>query len=69
MFQNPIYFFNISQIFQWIEYIESQSNLHISNDLYLLSWNGKEKEFIKFLDKGKGFLVETFGNTNVQFLK
>ena len=68
-FQHAIYQFNISQIFQWIEYIESQSNINLSNDLFLISWEGKEKEFIKFLDKGKGILVETFGNTKLKFLK
>jgi len=69
LFQHAIYQFNISQIFQWIEYIESQSNINLSNDLFLISWHGKQKEFINFLDKGKGILVETFGNTNLKFLK
>lgn len=68
-FENAVYQFNISQIFQWIEIIESKSDINLSKDLYFLFWKGKHQEFIKFLKKGKGIVIQTFGNTNFKFLK
>ena len=68
-FQHALFQFNISHIFQWIQYIESVSNTPLSPHLFSLSWLQKNKQNIKFLDKGKGILVEKFGNTDLLFLK
>jgi hypothetical protein len=68
-FSHSIYQFNISQILQWIEYIESQSSKNISKKLYHIDWKEKEKESIIFKELGKGLLLEYFGNTGLPFIK
>lgn len=68
-FSHSIYQFNISQILQWIEYIESQSSKNLSKKLYRLNWKEKEKENIIFKELGKGLVLESFGNTGLPFIK
>lgn len=69
LMNHSIYQFNISQILQWIEYIESQSSKNISKKIFHLEWKDKEEQKIIFKEKGKGILVEYLGNTGFNFIK
>lgn len=59
-----IFQFNICQILQWVLFLQEKTK-KISNKLF----NHCDSDSIMFLAKGKGNVVEEFGNTELKILK
>lgn len=68
-FEHVMFQRNISQILQWIEYIDSQSTVPISEKIYQLDFENPDEQRIFVSGKNKLNIVEIFGNTKLKFMK